>query len=107
MGAVPARLVDPNKAIMLGSTTAQVEATSGTRAGWPVTGHHHRADGAPVPVTLKIDSSTATSLDGLKRMPVGAVRQAPLGDVADVSQVESHQGSVDQGGRRTCGDHQR
>ena len=94
-GAVPAVLVavDPNKAIMLGSTTAQVAGDVRNVLVGQSLGSITGADGAPVAVTLKIDSSTANSIEGLKQMPVGVVRQAPLGDIADVTQVAS-QGSV-------------
>ena len=94
-GAVPAVLVavNPNQAIMLGSTTAQIAGdVRNALVGQPL-GTITGADGSPIGVTLKIDSSTATSLEGLKQMPVGVVAQAPLGAVADVTQVDS-QGSV-------------
>jgi HAE1 family hydrophobic/amphiphilic exporter-1 len=78
---------------MLGSTTAQIAGdVRNALVGQPL-GTITGADGSPIGVTLKIDSSTATSLEGLKQMPVGVVAQAPLGTVADVTQVDS-QGSV-------------
>ena len=94
-GAVPAVLVavDPNKAILLGSTTAQIAGDVRNVLVGQSLGTIGVTGAAPVAITLKVDSSNATSVEGLKQMPVGTVRQAPLGSVADVSQVES-QGSV-------------
>ena len=94
-GGVPAVLVavDPNKAIMLGSTTAQIAGDVRNVLVGQSLGTIGVSGPGPVAITLKVDSSTATSVEGLKQMPVGTVRQAPLGQVADVSQVES-QGSV-------------
>jgi hydrophobic/amphiphilic exporter-1 (mainly G- bacteria), HAE1 family len=93
--AAPAVLVavDPNKAIGLGSTTAQIAADVRNVLVGQQLGSIAVADGGVVPVTLKVDSSTATSIEGLKTMPVGTVARAPLGTVADVSQVDA-QGSV-------------
>jgi HAE1 family hydrophobic/amphiphilic exporter-1 len=93
--ATPAVLVavNPNQAIALGSTTAQIAGdVRNVLVGQPL-GSIAANGSDPVAVILKVDSSTATSIEGLKALPVGTVRQAPLGSVADVAQVES-QGSV-------------
>lgn len=85
--------VNPNAALMLGSTTAQIaadirNALVGQSLGTIVT------DGtSPMSLLLKVDSSTAASVEGLKLLPVGTVRTAPLGSVASVEQVAT-QGSV-------------
>ncbi|MCY7418097.1 MAG: efflux RND transporter permease subunit, partial [Chloroflexi bacterium] len=92
---VPAVLVavDPNKAILLGSTTAQIATDVRNVLIGQSLGSIAIADADPIAITLKIDSSTGTSIDGLKSLPVGMIRQAPLGTVAEVTQVTA-QGSV-------------
>ena len=93
--AVPAVLVavDPNQAIMLGSTTAQIAADVRNVLVGQSLGSISVAGAAPLAIVLKVDSSTATSIEGLKALPVGTAVQAPLGSVADVSEVAT-QGSV-------------
>ncbi len=93
--ATPAVLVavDPNKAVMLGSTTAQIAGDVRNVLVGQQLGTIGVTGSDPVAITLKVDSSTATSVDGLKAMPVGNVAKAPLGAIAEVTQVES-QGSV-------------
>ncbi len=92
---VPAVLVavKPNEAILLGSTTAQIAADVRNVLVGTSLGSVSIAGADPLAITLRVDPSTATSLEGLKAMPVGTARTAPLGTVADVTQVTS-QGSV-------------
>jgi len=92
---VPAVLVavDPNQAILLGSTTAQIANDVRNVLIGQSLGTLTVPGLDPLAITLKIDSSTATSIEGLKTLPVGTVRQAPLGTVAEVTSVSS-QGSV-------------
>ncbi len=85
--------VHPNQAVMLGSTTAQIAGDVRNVLVGQQLGTIGASGSDPVAIILRVDPSTATSVDGLKAMPVGTVAQAPLGTVADVSQVES-QGSV-------------
>jgi len=80
--------VDPNRAIGLGLTTAQVAGDLrniiiGGPAGRIVT------DSEPIQVDMQLKVDDLSSLDALKAIPVGTVRRAPLGSVADVVQVDA------------------
>jgi len=79
--------VDPNKALLLGSSTAQIAGDLRTvLVGGPV--GRVVLDEQPLTVDLRIDGAgSLTSLGALKRLPVGIVGTAPLGSVADVSLV--------------------
>ena len=86
-------LVDPNKAIGAGLTTAQVAgevrgALTGSRVGRIAT-----ADGGVLDLYMAIDPSAVSSVDALKALPVGTVAKVPLATIADVRPVDS-QGSV-------------
>jgi HAE1 family hydrophobic/amphiphilic exporter-1 len=79
--------VDPNKAIMAGTTTAQVmseihNALVGTDAG-PV-----NLQTGPSEVYIQVKVDGLNSLDGLKALPVGATK-VPLGSIATVAQVQT------------------
>ncbi len=80
--------VDPNKAIGLGTTTAQV---AGDLRNIIVGGPAGRivVDGQPIQVDMQMAIAGLSSLDALKAVPVGTVRQAPLGTIADVVQVDA------------------
>ena len=80
--------VDPNRAIGLGLTTAQIAGDLrsiivGGPAGRIVT------DSEPIQVDMQLKVDDLASLDALKAVLVGTARRAPLGSVADVVQVES------------------
>ncbi|MGA3056413.1 MAG: efflux RND transporter permease subunit [Candidatus Limnocylindrales bacterium] len=82
--------VDPNKAILDGTSTAQVQgevynALVGTKAGTVALG------GSPTDVYLQIDAKL-TSIETLALMPVGAGKM-PLGSIATVAPAE-HQARV-------------
>ena len=82
--------VDPNKAILDGTSTAQVQAEVynalvGTKAGTVALG------GSPTDVYLQVDAKL-TSIDTLAKMPVGAGNM-PLGSIATVAPAE-HQARV-------------
>jgi HAE1 family hydrophobic/amphiphilic exporter-1 len=78
--------VDPNKAILDGTSTAQVQAEVynalvGTRAGTV------SFAGAPTEVLIKIDAKLS-SLEALAKLPVGAGKM-PLGSIATVTPADN------------------
>ncbi|MEK6720733.1 MAG: efflux RND transporter permease subunit [Chloroflexota bacterium] len=80
--------VDPNRAIGLGLTTAQV---AGDLRNIIVGGPAGRivVDGRSIQVDMQLAVDDLGSLDALEAIPVGTVRQAPLGSIADVVQVDA------------------
>ncbi len=85
--------VDPNKAITVGMTAAQVAAqVRAALVAQPAT-TVESADGTSVPVVVQLDPAAVASVDDLKALPVGAVGVVPLGTIATVEQVEV-QGSI-------------
>lgn len=80
--------VDPNRAIGLGLTTAQV---AGDLRNIIVGGPAGRivVDGQPIGVDMQLTVDDLGSLDALKAIPVGTVRRAALGTIADVVQVDA------------------
>ncbi len=86
-------LVDPNKAIAAGLTTAQVAGeVRGVLTGSQV-GKVQGADGSDLDVYLAIEPTALASVDALKALPVGTATKVPLAAIADVSEVEA-QGSI-------------
>jgi len=80
--------VDPNKAFLLGLSTAQVGADlRAALTGSPV----GRIDlgGTPVQVDLRLDAGDLNSADAIRALPVGLAARAPLGTIATVEQVET------------------
>ena len=86
-------LVDPNKAITVGLTAAQVagEVRSALVATTATTVTFE--PGKPIALVVQVDPSATTSVDDLEALPVGTARTVPLGDVATVEEVEV-QGSI-------------
>ena len=85
--------VDPNKAISVGMTAAQVAAqVRAALVAQPATSVQS-ADGQTVQVIVQLDPAAVTSVDALKALPVGTVAVAPLGTIAKVEQV-AVQGSI-------------
>jgi HAE1 family hydrophobic/amphiphilic exporter-1 len=85
--------VDPNKAITVGMTAAQVAAqVRAALVAQPAT-VVESTDGTSVPVVVQLDPSAVASVDDLKALPVGVVGVVPLGTIATVEQVEV-QGSI-------------
>jgi HAE1 family hydrophobic/amphiphilic exporter-1 len=77
--------VDPNKALAVGLTAAQVGAQ--VRAALiPTTVGHIELDGASVALIVQLDPASVTSLDALRALPVGTSTHVPLAAVANVSQ---------------------
>jgi HAE1 family hydrophobic/amphiphilic exporter-1 len=86
--------VDPNKAAMIGSSTAQIGGALRSVLVGQSIGSYALEDGRVVETILRLDDEGVTGVDGLRELPVsGTVGTQPLGQVADVQQVEV-QGSV-------------
>lgn len=81
-------LVDPNKAFLLGLTTAQVGADlRAALTGSPV--GRIELEGAPVQVDLRLDAGDLDSAEAIRALPVGLSVRAPLGTIATVEEVET------------------
>ena len=85
---------DPNKAIMVGLTAAQVagevrNVLVGTTATTVVLGEDQDAVG----LYVRLDPASVTSVDDLKALPVGTVAKVPLGELASVEEVTA-QGTI-------------
>jgi HAE1 family hydrophobic/amphiphilic exporter-1 len=85
--------VDPNKAIGVGLTAAQV-ANEVRTALVPTTATQVTIeDGKSVDLIVQVDPETVTSVESLQALPVGTVAKVPLGQVATVAQADV-QGSI-------------
>ena len=85
--------VDPAKAALVGSTAAQI-AQQVRAVLSPTTATTVTLDGTGVTqVVVQTDPTAITSVDALSQLPVGTVRSVPLGQVAEVTQVDV-QGSI-------------
>ncbi len=80
--------VDPNKAVGVGSTAAQIGAE--VRAALTPTTATSAAvqPGEPVAIVVQLDPASTSSLDELKALPVGTVQKVPLASVATVEQAD-------------------
>ena len=81
--------VDPNMAMMIGSTTAQVGTEiRGVLVGSPL-GTYSLDDGSVIDAQLRVSDAAVQSVEDLRQMPIsGMAGSAPLGNVADVEVVE-------------------
>jgi HAE1 family hydrophobic/amphiphilic exporter-1 len=81
--------VDPNMAMMIGSTTAQVGTDiRNVLVGSPL-GVYTLEEEGRLDAQIRVSDADVESLDALRQMPVsGMVGSAPLGQVADVDVVE-------------------
>jgi HAE1 family hydrophobic/amphiphilic exporter-1 len=81
--------VDPNMAMMIGSTTAQVGTeVRNVLVGTPL-GTYTLEDGSSLDGQIRVSDAGIDGVEALRQMPVsGAVGSAPLGQVADVEVVE-------------------
>ena len=87
-------VVDPNRAIGAGLTAAQVAGEIRTTlVGQTATSVELAAGGAPVPVFVQVDPTLVTSVEALRRLPVGTATTVPLGTIAAVEEVAA-QGSI-------------
>ena len=81
--------VDPNKAAMIGSSTAQIgQHIRSVLVGQSI-GSYALEDGTTAEAILRVSDAGVDSIEGLRQMPVsGTVGTQPLGVVADVEVVE-------------------
>ena len=81
--------VDPNRAALIGSSTAQIAGQiRSVLVGQPI-GTVGLADGTSVETVLRVDDRGVGSVEGLRQLPVsGMVGSLPLGQVAEVDLVE-------------------
>ncbi len=87
-------VVDPNKAIGAGLTSAQVAGeVRTTLVGAQVTTIQVEGEPNPVPLFVQVDPETVTSVDALRALPVGTTVTVPLGTISAVDQVLA-QGSI-------------
>jgi hydrophobic/amphiphilic exporter-1 (mainly G- bacteria), HAE1 family len=86
--------VDPNKAIAVGLTAAQLAGEVRT-ALTPTTATTVTLDGETdaIDVVVRLDPEAVTSVEDLRQLPVGATTKMPLGELATVEPVEV-QGSI-------------
>ena len=86
--------VDPNRAIGVGSTAAQVAGEVRTALS-PTVATQVTIEGEtdPVDIVLRLDPDTVTSVEDLNALLVGTTTKVPLGQIATVEQVDV-QGSI-------------
>ena len=85
---------DPNKAIMVGLTAAQVaQEVRAALVGSVATRVVIDADGATADIFVELDPAAVASVEDLQALLVGTVAKMPLGEIATVEQV-SAQGSI-------------
>jgi HAE1 family hydrophobic/amphiphilic exporter-1 len=87
-------VVDPNKAIGVGSTAAQVAGEVRTvLVGQTATSVILEGTTTALPVYVRVDPAAIQGVEALRRLPVGTAATAPLGTIAAVDQVNA-QGSI-------------
>jgi HAE1 family hydrophobic/amphiphilic exporter-1 len=85
---------DPNKAVMVGLTAAQVaQDVRATLVGSTATRIVLDGDGEATDVFVQVDPEAVQSVEDLRDLPVGTVTKVPLGTVATVEEVTA-QGSI-------------
>ncbi len=86
--------VDPNRALGVGSTAAQVAGEVRTALS-PTVATQVTIEGEtdPVDIVLRLDPDTVTSVEDLNSLLVGTTTKVPLGQIATVEQVDV-QGSI-------------
>jgi HAE1 family hydrophobic/amphiphilic exporter-1 len=85
--------VDPDKAIAVGLTAAQVGNEVRTALVSQTVTQVTGEDGQAVDLVIQLDPEATTSLEDLKDLPVGTVAKVPLEQVATVEQTDV-QGSI-------------
>jgi HAE1 family hydrophobic/amphiphilic exporter-1 len=80
--------VDPNKALGVGFTSAQVGAEIRTALTPTTVGLIQVGDADPVDLVFRLDAAALTSVDALKALPVGTTVRVPLAAIADVTQAD-------------------
>jgi HAE1 family hydrophobic/amphiphilic exporter-1 len=85
--------VDPNKAIGVGMSAAQVSNQVRSALVAQTATTIQSADGQSVAVIVQLDPADVASVDDLEALLVGTVAKVPLGSIATVEEVEV-QGSI-------------
>jgi HAE1 family hydrophobic/amphiphilic exporter-1 len=85
--------VDPTRAALVGSTAGQIAAEVRSLLSSTTVTTVTLSDSGTAEVVVRADPSLVTSVEALSQLPVGTVNRMPLGQVADVQQVEV-QGSI-------------
>jgi HAE1 family hydrophobic/amphiphilic exporter-1 len=85
--------VDPNRAVGIGSTAAQIANEVRSLLSPTAVGTLTLEDDGTAELIVRSDPALATSVDDLRAVMVGTAQRAPLGQVADVAQVDV-QGSI-------------
>ena len=81
--------VDPNRAALIGSSTAQIAGQIRNVLVGQSIGTSTLEDGTTLETILRVDDAMVDSVEGLRQMPVGGtVGVQPLGEVAEVNAVE-------------------
>jgi HAE1 family hydrophobic/amphiphilic exporter-1 len=85
---------DPDKAIMVGMTAAQVaQAVRGMLVPSTTTSVTLQGQAGSTPVVVEVDPNAVTSVDDLKAILMGTSYKLPLGQIATVQQVNA-QGTI-------------
>ena len=85
--------VDPNKAITVGMSAAQVSSQVRSALVAQNATTVQSPDGQTISVIVQLDPTAVASVDDLKALLVGTVAKVPLGQIAAVEQVDV-QGSI-------------
>ena len=85
--------VDPNKAITVGMSAAQVSNQVRSALVAQNATSVRSSDGQTISVIVQLDPTAVASVDDLKALLVGTVAKVPLGQIAAVEQVDV-QGSI-------------
>ena len=85
--------VDPNKAIGVGMSAAQVSSQVRSALVAQTATSVRSPDGQTISVIVQLDPTAVASVDDLKALLVGTVAKVPLGQIAAVEQVDV-QGSI-------------
>jgi HAE1 family hydrophobic/amphiphilic exporter-1 len=80
--------VDPNKALGVGLTAAQIGAEIRTALTPQPIGRIQLGDSPALALILRLDPASVDSLDALRRLPVGVSTKVPLGTIATVEQAD-------------------
>ena len=85
--------VDPNKALDVGMTAAQIAGQVRSALVGALVTRVQLADGGPIDLYIRLDPARVTSIEALKALPVGTGVKVALSSVADVASVAT-QGSI-------------
>lgn len=80
--------VDPNRALGIGITAAQVGAEIRGALTSQTIGRVQLTEGDPVALVVRLDPARLSSLEALRNLPVGTTAKVPLETIADVVQAD-------------------